>query len=191
MTISLSLGSSKSTFFRLCSRAPLMTMRLFGSILILELRFAGFFSGVVLNFYISSCPCVFWQRPCVHWCRRRWDLLRVPAAEFRRAAARPAQIVAARGLLHLLGQAFNCLLALGAAHAVLAHPLVFLAHADFEPAADGLDDGFGRDAVLFIVGVLNGAAALGLHDGALHAGRDSSAYMSTTPLALRAARPIV
>ena len=55
---------------------------------------------------------------------------------------------------------------------MLAHPLVFLAHADFEPVADGLDDGFGRDAVFFIVGVLNGAAALGLHDGALHAGRD-------------------
>ena len=77
-----------------------------------------------------------------------------------------------RGLLHLLGQPLNCLLALGAAHTVLAHPLVFLAHADFKPVADGFDDGFGRDAVFFIVGVLNGAAALGLHDGALHAGRD-------------------
>ena len=53
---------------------------------------------------------------------------------------------------------------------MLAHALVFLAHADLQPAADGLDDGLGGDAMLFVVGVLDGTAALGLHDGAFHAG---------------------
>src|SRR5699024_7933955 len=97
MTISLFRGSSKSTFLRLCSRAPLITIRLFGSILIFDFLFVSF--GAVFNFYISSCPFWFLLPLSVHLHLPLSGLHRAPGGQFHHAAVQPVQTAAAGPLL--------------------------------------------------------------------------------------------
>ena len=74
-----------------------------------------------------------------------------------------------RRFLHLTGQALDGGLPLHPAHAAGVQLSVLRFIADLDAVCNGLDDSFWHDAMFFIVGHLDGAAALGLGDGAVHA----------------------
>ena len=75
------------------------------------------------------------------------------------------------GLLHLPGQALDSGLPLQFAHPAGVPLCVLGLVADLDAVGNGLDDGFGHDAVFFVVGHLDSTAALGLGDGTVHAVR--------------------
>ena len=74
-------------------------------------------------------------------------------------------------LLHLPCQALNGSFTLQFAHAAGIPLCVLRLIADLNAVRNGLDDGLRYDAVLLIVGHLDGTAALGLGDGTVHAVR--------------------
>lgn len=68
---------------------------------------------------------------------------------------------------------------------------ILLRGLEISKSPDALDDGLGHNAVLLIIGVLDGAAAFLSSMAARMEGVISSAYMMTRPSAFRAARPMV
>src|SRR5699024_10915344 len=153
ITMNFSRGRVRLTFFRLCSRAPLMTI----------LSFAKMFSS------LSLCLCMA--------CAALGLGVRVHGGVL--APAQPVDLVPQEGrvlefqqlcsLLHLAGQTLDGGLPLLLAHAAGAGFGILGLVADLDGVPDLLDDGPGHDAMGLVVSHLDGAAALGLGDGPLHA----------------------
>ena len=107
----------------------------------------------------------------LRFCRRVHRRVLAPAqsVDLVTQEGRVLKLQQLRRFLHLTGQALDGGLPLHPAHAAGVQLSVLRFIADLDAVCNGLDDGFWHDAMFFIVGHLDGAAALGLGDGAVHA----------------------